>query len=151
MKYRFFAEFRSKKPLTKPRKYAIILESQNRDPRGVAQVVARQFRVLEAASSSPATSTNRKSRVYPCSFYWSNMVGERSLQAASIHLVYTFYRRLDAELARRSSESRHFDHMKIIRTFSYLESRSDYLFYLSILILIVRNENSLRQVFPSEA
>ena len=34
------------------------------------------------------------------------------------------------------------DHMKIIRTFSYLESRSDYLFYLSILILIVRNENS---------
>ena len=34
------------------------------------------------------------------------------------------------------------DHMKIIRTFSYLESRSDYLFYLSILILIARNENS---------
>ena len=27
--------------------------------RGVAQVVARQFRVLEAASSSPATSTKK--------------------------------------------------------------------------------------------
>ena len=27
---------------------------------GVAQVVARQFRVLEAASSSPATSTKKK-------------------------------------------------------------------------------------------
>ena len=26
-------------------------------------------------------------------------------------------------------ESCHFDHMKIIRTFSYLEKRSDYLFY----------------------
>ena len=34
------------------------------------------------------------------------------------------------------------DHMKIIRTFSYLESRSDYLFYLSIPTLIARNENS---------
>lgn len=38
-------------------------------------------------------------------------------------------------------------HMKIIRTFSYLEKRSDYLFYLSILTLIARNENSLRQGF----
>ena len=47
----------------------------------------------------------------------------------------------------RRFESCHSDHMKIIRTFSYLESRSDYLFYLSILILIVRNENSLRQGF----
>ena len=37
-------------------------------------------------------------------------------------------------------KSSHSDHMKIIRTFSYLESRSDYLFYLSIQILIVRNE-----------
>ena len=36
------------------------------------------------------------------------------------------------------------DHMKIIRTFSYLEKRSDYLFYLSIPTLIVRNENSHR-------
>ena len=35
--------------------------------------------------------------------------------------------------------------MKIIRTFSYLESRSDYLFYLSILTLIARNENSRYQ------
>ena len=102
-------------------------------------------RELEAASSSPATSTNRKSRVYPCFFYWSNLVGERSLQAARTRLVFSFLVRLDAELARRSSESRHFDHMKIIRTFSCLESRSDYLFYLSIPILIARNENSLRQ------
>ena len=39
-------------------------------------------------------------------------------------------------------ESCHFDHMKIIRTFSYLEKRSDYLFYLSILALIARNEDS---------
>ena len=39
-------------------------------------------------------------------------------------------------------ESCHFDHMKIIRTFSYLESRSDYLFCLSIPTLIARNENS---------
>jgi len=30
--------------------------------------------------------------------------------------------------------------MKIIRTFSYLEKRSDYLFYLSIPTLIARNE-----------
>ena len=44
----------------------------------------------------------------------------------------------------REFESRHFDHMKIIRTFSYLEKRSDYLFYLSIPTLIVRNENSHR-------
>ena len=42
----------------------------------------------------------------------------------------------------RRFKSCHSDHMKIIRTFSYLESRSDYLFYLSIQILIVRNENS---------
>ena len=42
-------------PLTKGGNYAIITEL-----RGVAQVVARQFRVLEAASSSPATSTNTK-------------------------------------------------------------------------------------------
>ena len=34
----------------------------------------------------------------------------------------------------------HSDHMKIIRTFSYLEKRSDYLFYLSIPISIARNE-----------
>ena len=39
-------------PLTKGGNYAIITEL-----RGVAQVVARQFRGLEAASSSPATST----------------------------------------------------------------------------------------------
>ena len=44
----------------------------------------------------------------------------------------------------REFESRHFDHMKIIRTFSYLEKRSDYLFYSSIPTLIVRNENSHR-------
>ena len=44
----------------------------------------------------------------------------------------------------REFESRHFDHMKIIRTFSYLEKRSDYLFYLSIPTLIVRNENILQ-------
>ena len=50
---------------------------------------------------------------------------------------------------RRTRESRseaelpcHSDHMKIIRTFSYLEKRSDYLFYLSIPISIARNENS---------
>ena len=30
--------------------------------RGVAQLVARQFRVLEAASSSPATSTKKENR-----------------------------------------------------------------------------------------
>ena len=42
-------------PLTKEGNYAIITKL-----RGVAQVVARQFRVLEAASSSPATSTNPK-------------------------------------------------------------------------------------------
>ena len=41
----------------------------------------------------------------------------------------------------------HPHHMKIIRTFSYLEKRSDYLFYLSIQILIARNENSLRYGF----
>ena len=52
----------------------------------------------------------------------------------------------------RRFESCHSDHMKIIRTFSYLEKRSDYLFYLSIQILIARNENSLRQGFSlSEA
>ena len=41
--------------------------------RGVAQLVARQFRVLEAASSSPATSTNKKESNHKgCSlFYWS--------------------------------------------------------------------------------
>ena len=112
-------------------------------------MVARQFRVLEAASSSPATSTNRKSRVYPCFFYWSNLVGERSLQAAESHPIFTLLARLD-ELASGefgvhpsfARRSRHFDHMKIIRTFSCLEKRSDYLLYLSILILIVRNENS---------
>ena len=38
----------------------------------------------------------------------------------------------------------HSDHMKIIRTFSYLESRSDYLFYLSISILIAWSKNSPR-------
>ena len=43
----------------------------------------------------------------------------------------------------RGSESCHSDHMKIIRTFSYLESRSDYLFYLIIPILIARNESSV--------
>ena len=32
--------------------------------------------------------------------------------------------------------------MNVIRTFSSLESRSDYLFYLDIQILIARNENS---------
>lgn len=42
----------------------------------------------------------------------------------------------------RRFESGHFDHMKIIRTFSYLESRSDYLCYSSIPTLIARNENS---------
>lgn len=42
----------------------------------------------------------------------------------------------------RRFKSCHSDQMKIIRTFSYLEKRSDYLFYLSILTLIVRNENS---------
>ena len=42
----------------------------------------------------------------------------------------------------RRFEPCHSDHMKIIRTFSYLESRSDYLFYLSIPTLIARNENS---------
>ena len=53
-------------------------------------------------------------------------------------------RRLLLSLGRRCRrfESCHFDHMKIIRTFSYLESRSDYLFYLSIPTLIARNENS---------
>ena len=39
-------------------------------------------------------------------------------------------------------ESCHFDHIKIIRTFSYLESRSDYLFYSSR--LTVRSVASLR-------
>ncbi len=48
------------------------------------------------------------------------------------------YYRLVASLFKTA----YIDHMKIIRTFSYLESRSDYLFYLSILILTARNENS---------
>ena len=50
----------------------------------------------------------------------------------------------DYDSGRRSRkfESCHLDHMKIIRTFSYLESRSDYLFYSSIQTLIARNENS---------
>ena len=43
--------------------------------------------------------------------------------------------------AKPGSESCHSDHIKTIRTFSYLESRSDYLFYLSIPTLIARNEN----------
>ena len=47
----------------------------------------------------------------------------------------------------RRFEPCHSDHMKIIRTFSYLEKRSDYLFYLSIQILIARNENSLYHIF----
>ena len=34
----------------------------------------------------------------------------------------------------------HFDHMKIIRTFSSLKKRSDYLFYLSTPNLITRNK-----------
>lgn len=38
--------------------------------------------------------------------------------------------------------------MKIIRTFSYLEIRSDYLFYLSIQILIARNEIASDKDFP---
>ena len=41
------------------------------------------------------------------------------------------------------------DHMKIIRTFSYLEKRSDYLFYLSIPTLIVRNEQLQQYVFKN--
>jgi len=45
----------------------------------------------------------------------------------------------------------HSYHMKTIRTFSSLESRSDYLFYSSIQTLIVRNENSHRQFFLSVA
>ena len=37
------------------------IQTQNKQTfRGVAQLVARQFRVLEAASSSPATSTKKK-------------------------------------------------------------------------------------------
>ena len=59
-------------------------------------------------------------------------------------------RRSTSSLVRqRAWESRsvaklpcHSDHMKIIRTFFYLEKRSNYLFYLSIPTLIVRNENS---------
>ena len=43
----------------------------------------------------------------------------------------------------RRFKSCHSDHMKIIRTFSYLEKRSDYLFYLSILILIAKNTKFL--------
>ena len=37
--------------------------------RGVAQVVARQFRVLEAASSSPATSTKKSNRHPPVALF----------------------------------------------------------------------------------
>ena len=51
--FAFVGDF-SKIPLTKEGNYAIITKL-----RGVAQVVARQFRVLEAASSSPATSTKK--------------------------------------------------------------------------------------------
>ena len=88
-------------------------------------MVARQFRVLEAASSSPATSTNRKGRGYPCLFCWSKLMGERSLQAASYFLILAYSVRLDelatGEFARhrrvRSSESRHFDETLLIRTF----------------------------------
>ena len=49
----------------------------------------------------------------------------------------------------RKFESCHLDHMKIIRTFSYLEKRSDYLFYLSIPTLIVRNEQLPQYVFKN--
>ena len=49
----------------------------------------------------------------------------------------------------RRFESCHSDHMKIIRTFSYLEKRSDYLFYSSIPTLIVRNEQLQQYVFKN--
>ena len=42
------------------RKQFFALQLNNLIFRGVAQLVARQFRVLEAASSSPATSTKKK-------------------------------------------------------------------------------------------
>ena len=50
--------FPHKKPLTNPRKYAIIAESPRfGEKRGVAQVVARQFRVQIADSCSAIFQT----------------------------------------------------------------------------------------------
>ena len=73
-------------------------------------MVARQFRVLEAASSSPATSTMKKDRVYPCPFSWTKWLGVRNRFKPQVeHRFSTLFVRLVAELARRSSESRHFD------------------------------------------
>ena len=41
-------------------------------------MVARQFRVLEAASSSPATSTKQKGGVHPRPFVWSIWLATRN-------------------------------------------------------------------------
>ena len=53
------------------RKQFFALQLNNLIFRGVAQLVARQFRVLEAASSSPATSTKKEqtSLAVVCSFF----------------------------------------------------------------------------------
>ena len=59
--------------------------------RGVAQLVARQFRVLEAASSSPATSTKKRTDI-PCGCLFFFACGEdesspmRKAQNASSHI-----------------------------------------------------------------
>ena len=99
---------------------------------------------------------NRKRMALPSSFYLPELPADSKLLvllatpiicAPSPHINFAPIMR-----ANVGSESCHFDHMKIIRTFSYLESRSDYLFYSSIPTLIARNENSLRQGFSlSEA
>ena len=70
----------------------------------------------------------------------STVFGQKSTENHSKRGKRPLLLSLGAECRR--FESCHSDHMKIIRTFSYLEKRSDYLFYLSIPILIARNENS---------
>ena len=87
-------------------------------------MVARQFRVLEAASSSPATSTNTKGSLYGSLLYWSNGLGERLLQTASDFLFSNLLVRFD-ELAigefgvhpSYARWSRHFDQTLLIQTF----------------------------------
>lgn len=49
----------------------------------------------------------------------------------------------------RSSESRRFDHKKIIRTCFYSEKRSDYFYDLSIHILIAKMKIASDKDFPN--
>ena len=146
------------KQLTNRQKNGIIYGCENHNEVWLS-LVERYVRDVEAAGSNPVTSTKRKSRRNASAFPFGrgdpqeNMVCEAN---AGSHLPPEGRGACSPDAGRANLRRRriscHLDHMKIIRTFSYLESRSDYLFYLSIPTLIVRDENSLRQGFSlSEA